>query len=67
MAIGAGTAGGIRDVTFEDCRIGDASGSSPWAFKIKSQTNHNATIERITLRRPESGVGGFGVCLSARQ
>ena len=55
IAIGAGTAGGIRNVTFEDCTIGDDSGSSPWAIKIKSQTNQNATIEDITFRRLRLG------------
>jgi hypothetical protein len=51
LAIGAGTSGGIRNVTFEDCAVVDDLGSSPWTFKIKSQTNTNATIEGITVRR----------------
>lgn len=55
IAIGAGTAGGIRDILFEDCVVGDDAGSSPWAFKIKSQTNSPAIIERITVRRLRLG------------
>ena len=55
IAIGAGTSGGIRNVTFEDCVVGDESGSSPWAIKIKSQTNLPATIEDITFRRLRLG------------
>ena len=55
IAIGAGTSGGIRNVTFEDCVVGDSSGSSPWAIKIKSQTNLAATIEDITFRRLRLG------------
>jgi polygalacturonase len=55
IAIGAGTSGGIRNITFEDCTVGDDTGSSPWAFKIKSQTNNNATIEDITVRRLKLG------------
>eukprot|EP00041_Stephanoeca_diplocostata_P006040 m.73861 g.73861 ORF g.73861 m.73861 type:complete len:446 (+) comp16134_c0_seq1:259-1596(+) len=55
IAIGAGTAGGISNITFEDCEIGNDIGSSPWAFKIKSQTNAPALLENITVRRLRLG------------
>jgi len=55
IAIGAGTAGGIHDILFEDCVVGDDAGSSPWAFKIKSQTTSPTVIERITVRRLRLG------------
>lgn len=55
IAIGAGTSGGIRNVTFEDCAVGDDSGSSPWGIKVKSQTYLPATIEDVTFRRLRLG------------
>ena len=35
--------------------VGDDTGSSPWAFKIKSQTTSPTFIERITVRRLQLG------------
>ena len=36
VAIGSSVLGNVTDVVVQDCAIGDDSGSSPWAIKIKT-------------------------------
>ena len=38
FAIGSSVAGDVRNITFRDGTIGDDSGSSPWAIKLKTDS-----------------------------
>lgn len=49
VAIGSSTWGNITDVRIEGGRIGDDSGSSPWAIKVKTHVPYGGVVENITV------------------
>ena len=55
MCVGSATYGGVLDMVVEDCEIGDAKGSSPWAIKYKSHQNYPGTISNHTWRNLRIG------------
>lgn len=73
FAVGAHTIGGIRNVTLQDSRIGDALGSSAWAIKFKTSADGGLTRDVLLQRlqvgnisvQPEYGPGsGFFLDMS---
>ena len=55
VCIGSATYGGIYDILVEDCVIGDANGSSPWAIKYKSHRYYPGAMVNHTFRRLSVG------------
>jgi polygalacturonase len=53
--VGSATFGGVRDILFEDSRVGDDLGSSPWAIKFKSHRYYPGDMENIMFRRLRLG------------
>eukprot|EP01079_Euglenida_sp_SAG-EU17-18_P002222 gene2222-491_t len=45
FAIGSAVAGGVRNITFRDSTIGDPLGSSPWAIKIKTDSQEGGLVD----------------------
>ena len=55
FAIGSGTYANVTHVTVEDCAIGDAEGSAPWAIKIKSHCPTGGVVENLVFQRLRLG------------
>jgi polygalacturonase len=53
--VGSATYGGVKDILFEDSRVGDDLGSSPWAIKFKSHRYYPGVLENIMFRRLRLG------------
>lgn len=55
VAIGSEDFGNVTDVVFDNCTIGDDSGSSPWAFKIKMHSNVGCRVGDILVTNTRMG------------
>ena len=55
FAIGSSVAGNVSEVLVEDCRIGDAAGSAPWAVKVKTHCPNGGAVSNVTFRRLQLG------------
>lgn len=56
IAIGSACFGGIYDVLFDNVRVGDNNGSSPWAIKFKSHTPNGGVTARVAFHNMQLGV-----------
>ena len=56
VAIGSSVLGNVTDVVVQDCAIGDDSGSSPWAIKIKTHAPRGGVVRNVTFQRLRLGL-----------
>jgi polygalacturonase len=47
FAIGSDVSGDVINITFKDGIIGDESGSSPWAIKLKTDSQEGGIVDGI--------------------
>ncbi len=47
FAIGSDVSGDVRNITFRDSQIGDEFGSSPWAIKIKTDSQEGGIVDGV--------------------
>lgn len=64
FAIGSDVSGDVRNITFRDSRIGDDKGSSPWAVKIKTDSQEGGVVDGVYFRNLT--VGNITFCGSSR-
>ena len=64
FAIGSDVSGDVRNITFRDGTIGDDAGSSPWAIKIKADSQEGGVVDGITFRNVR--IGNITYCGSSR-
>jgi polygalacturonase len=55
FAIGSDISGDVRNITFRDGTIGDDLGSSPWAIKIKTDSQEGGVADGIFFRNVRIG------------
>ena len=55
FAIGSDVSGDVINVTFRDSTIGDDLGSSPWAIKLKTDSQEGGLVDGIYFRNVTIG------------
>lgn len=64
FAIGSSVSGDVRNITFRDSVIGDDKGSSPWAIKIKTDSQEGGVVDGVFFRNVT--IGNITFCGSSR-
>lgn len=59
FAIGSSVGGDVRNITFRDSTIGDDLGSSPWAIKLKTDSQEGGVVDGVTFRNVRLGLITF--------
>eukprot|EP00035_Acanthoeca_spectabilis_P032645 m.19697 g.19697 ORF g.19697 m.19697 type:complete len:465 (-) comp5476_c1_seq1:100-1494(-) len=59
FAIGSSVSGDVRNITFRDSTIGDDLGSSPWAIKLKTDSQEGGVVDGVTFRNVRLGLITF--------
>lgn len=55
FAIGSDVSGDIRNITFQNSVIGDDKGSSPWAIKIKTDSQEGGIVDGVKFENVRIG------------
>jgi hypothetical protein len=56
FAIGSAVDGDVRNITFRDSTIGDDAGSSPWAIKLKTDSQEGGVVDGVTFQNIRLGL-----------
>lgn len=59
FAIGSSVAGDVRNITFRDSIIGDDLGSSPWAIKLKTDSQEGGVVDGVYFKNIKLGLITF--------
>lgn len=52
--------GDVRNITYRDSVVGDALGSSPWAIKIKTDSQEGGVVDGVYFRNLT--IGNITMC-----
>ena len=64
FAIGSDVSGDVRNISFVDSTIGDEYGSSPWAIKLKTDSQEGGIADGVAFRNVR--IGNITYCGSSR-
>ena len=64
FAIGSDVSGDVRNITFRDSTIGDDLGSSPWAIRIKTDSQEGGIVDGVAFQNIR--IGNITYCGSSR-
>ena len=64
FAIGSSVAGDVRNITLRDSTIGDEFGSSPWAIKLKTDSQEGGIVDGVFFRNIT--IGNITYCGSSK-
>jgi len=64
FAIGSAVSGDVTNITFRDSTIGDAAGSSPWALKIKTDSQQGGVVDGVYFKNIT--IGNITYCGSSK-
>ena len=65
FAIGSDVSGDVKNVTVRDSVIGDDLGSSPWAIKIKTDSQEGGLVDGVVFSNVK--IGNITYCGSSKQ
>lgn len=55
FAVGSDVSGGVQNITFRNSVIGDDEGSSPWAIKLKTDSQEGGYVDGVTFSNVRLG------------
>eukprot|EP00039_Didymoeca_costata_P002269 m.58828 g.58828 ORF g.58828 m.58828 type:complete len:442 (-) comp11201_c0_seq4:246-1571(-) len=64
FAIGSDVSGDVRNITFRDSTIGDDKGSSPWAIKVKTDSQEGGVVDGVYFKNVR--IGNITYCGSSK-
>lgn len=64
FAIGSDVSGDVRNITFKDSTIGDDLGSSPWAIKVKTDSQEGGIVDGVFFKNVR--IGNITYCGSSK-